>query len=106
VHSHIRSVARKLLTARSKKQSLDQQEIQVIVDALAEKTYQHGHAWVVRKLRKLASILIGHEPEEHGLNLCKPGWMTWRSCLNSGLRYGQWVKALSRISGPFLVTIQ
>jgi hypothetical protein len=43
-HSHIRSVARKLLTARSKQAPPDEQRIQVIVEALAEKTYQHGHA--------------------------------------------------------------
>ena len=43
-HSHIRSIARKLLMARSKQQSIDEQKIQVIVETLAEKTYQHGHA--------------------------------------------------------------
>lgn len=43
MHSHIRSVARKLLTSHTKEQ-LDEQKIGVIVETLAEKTYQHGHA--------------------------------------------------------------
>jgi len=59
-HSHIRSVARKLLTARTKKQAPDEQRIQVIVETLAEKTYQHGHA-------------IGRrEAEEVGLKIIRP----------------------------------
>lgn len=59
-HSHIRSVARKLLTARSKHSPPDEQRIQVIVDTLAEKTYQHGHA-------------IGRqEAEEIGLKIVRP----------------------------------
>lgn len=57
-HSHIRVVARKLLTARGGQQtSLDEQRMQVIVETLAERTYQHGHA-------------IGRrEAEEIGLNI-------------------------------------
>jgi len=56
-HLHIRSVARKLLTARGKQPAPDEQKIQVIVDMLAEKTYQHGHA-------------IGRqEAQEFGLNV-------------------------------------
>ena len=43
MHSHIRSVVRKLLTSHTKEQ-LDEQKIGVIVETLAEKTYQHGHA--------------------------------------------------------------
>lgn len=58
VHAHIRSVARKLLTAC--KNSPDEQRIQVIIDSLAEKTYQHGHA-IARK-----------EAEEVGLNIERP----------------------------------
>ncbi len=59
-HSHIRLVARKLLTARSKGQAPDEQRIQVIVETLAEKTYQHGHA-------------IGRqEAEEVGLKIHRP----------------------------------
>jgi len=59
-HSHIRLVARKLLTARNKGQAPDEQRIQVIVETLAEKTYQHGHA-------------IGRqEANEVGLNIVRP----------------------------------
>jgi len=58
-HSHIRTVARKLLTAR-KENAFDEQKIQVIVDTLAEKTYQHGHA-------------IGRqEAQEIGLKVIQP----------------------------------
>jgi hypothetical protein len=60
VHSHIRLIARKLLTARTGQQPLDEQKIQVIIDTLAEKTYQHGHA-------------IGRrEAAEIGLNVILP----------------------------------
>jgi hypothetical protein len=53
-------VARKLLTARNKGQAPDEQRIQVIVETLAEKTYQHGHA-------------IGRqEADEVGLNIVRP----------------------------------
>lgn len=60
-HSHIRDVARKLLTARSKqRQAADEQRVQVIVETLAERTYQHGHA-------------IGRrEAKEIGLNVVHP----------------------------------
>jgi hypothetical protein len=58
IHAHIRSVARKLLTAR--KQPPDEQRIQVIIDSLAEKTYQHGHA------------IGAKEAEEVGLNVARP----------------------------------
>ena len=44
IHSHIRDVARKLLTGRSKKAPLGEQQINSIIESLAEKTYQHGHA--------------------------------------------------------------
>lgn len=42
-HSHIRDVARKLLSARKAGQ-LDEQRVSSIIETLAEKTYQHGHA--------------------------------------------------------------
>lgn len=59
-HSHIRLVARKLLTARSKQQAPEEQRIRVIVETLAEKIYQHGHA-------------IGrHEAEDIGLKVIRP----------------------------------
>jgi hypothetical protein len=41
-HSHIRSVARRLLA--SHKKALDEQRTNIIVESLAEKTYSHGHA--------------------------------------------------------------
>jgi hypothetical protein len=55
VHAHIRSLARKLLTAGKKPP--DEQRIQVMIDTLAEKTYQHGHA------------ISRREAEEIGLNV-------------------------------------
>ncbi len=64
-HSHIRTVARKLLTARSAQGTpLDEQKIGVIIETLAEKTYQHGHA-------------IGRrEAAELGLPVTMPGEQT------------------------------
>ncbi len=56
-HSHIRVVARKLLTARSKK-APDEQRIQVIVETLAEKTYQHGHALGRREAEEINLDII------------------------------------------------
>jgi len=41
-HSHIRSIARRLLT--SHRQGLEERQIDQIVESLAEKTYSHGHA--------------------------------------------------------------
>jgi hypothetical protein len=41
-HSHIRSVARRLLACH--KTVLDEQRMNVIIESLAEKTYSHGHA--------------------------------------------------------------
>jgi hypothetical protein len=41
-HSHIRSVARRLLA--SHKKALDEQRTNIIIESLAEKTYSHGHA--------------------------------------------------------------
>ncbi len=43
-HSHIRSVARKLLGAHGPKFQIDAPAIDAIVDTLAEKTFEHGHA--------------------------------------------------------------
>lgn len=60
VHSHIRSVARKMLTSRSEGNALDEQKIQVIVETLAEKTQQHGHA------------INRHEAREIGLQIQFP----------------------------------
>jgi len=60
VHSHIRDVARKMLASRNSQFLLKEPTINSIVDQLAEKTYQHGHA-------------IGrHEATEIGLNISLP----------------------------------
>jgi hypothetical protein len=60
VHSHIRDVARKMLTSRNSQFSLKEPTINSIIDQLAEKTYQHGHA-------------IGRrEAAEIGLNVSLP----------------------------------
>jgi len=57
-HSHIRLVARKLLTSRSEK--MKETRINRVVEALTEKTYFHGHA-------------IGRgEAEELGLPVVRP----------------------------------
>ena len=56
-HAHIRIVARKLLSSRGQKTQIDEQKLQIIIETLAECTYQHGHA-------------IGrHEAKELGLNV-------------------------------------
>jgi hypothetical protein len=60
IHSHIRSVARKLLAGKTGGPALDEQKIQVIIETLAEKTYQHGHA-IGRK-----------EAADIGLNVVRP----------------------------------
>jgi len=57
-HSHIRMIARKLLTSRQK--SPDEQKLALIIDSLAEKMYFHGHA-IGRK-----------EAEEIGLPISRP----------------------------------
>jgi hypothetical protein len=60
VSLHIREVARKLLTSRGKRDASEEQRLQVIIEMLAEKTYQHGHA-------------IGRrEAKEIGLNITNP----------------------------------
>jgi hypothetical protein len=57
-HSHIRLVARKLLASR--KNPFDEQVTGLIIETLAEKTYQHGHA-------------IGrHEARAIGLDVVNP----------------------------------
>ena len=58
-HSHIRIVARKLLTARSTGVTpLDEQKISTIIETLAEKTYQHGHAIGRREALELGLNVI------------------------------------------------
>jgi hypothetical protein len=66
-HSHIRSVARKLLTARTKQQPLDEQRIQVIVETLAERTYQHGHAIGRREAKEIGLNVVHATDREEEL---------------------------------------
>lgn len=61
-HSHIRSVARKLLEAHSAKFEIDGPAIDVIVDTLAEKTFEHGHAIGRREAREIGLNIV--EPEK------------------------------------------
>lgn len=59
IHSHIRVVARKMVSARNVVP--EEQRVQLLIETLAEKTYQHGHA-------------IGRaEAKEIGFNVVKPG---------------------------------
>lgn len=62
-HSHIRSVARKLLTSRTKGQPLDEQRMQVIIETLAEKTYQHGHAIGRKEAKDIGLAVVDADPE-------------------------------------------
>lgn len=55
-HSHIRMVARKLLTARS--QRMDDQQIGLIIESLAEKTYLHGHGIGRREAKELGLPMV------------------------------------------------
>lgn len=66
-HSHIRSVARKLLEAHSPKFEIDGPSIDVIVDTLAEKTFEHGHAIGRREARGIGLNVIKPERETEDL---------------------------------------
>lgn len=59
-YSHIRLVARKLLTSR--KEKIDEGRIGTIIDALTEKMYSHGHAIGRREATELG--LPVEKPEE------------------------------------------
>lgn len=59
-NSHIRLVARKLLTSR--KQKLDEAKINSIIETLTEKIYSHGHA-IGRKEAKEIGLPI-HRPKD------------------------------------------
>ncbi|HEY2955876.1 MAG TPA: hypothetical protein VGK89_11580 [Candidatus Eisenbacteria bacterium] len=52
MYSHIRSVAKKLLTARADKK-LDEERIRVITEVLTEKIYYHGHSISRREAQEL-----------------------------------------------------
>jgi hypothetical protein len=66
-HSHIRLVARKLLTSRSTK--IDEDRIGTIIEALTEKMYSHGHAIGRREAAEL-----GLPVETAGLEVERPIW--------------------------------
>jgi hypothetical protein len=57
-HSHIRIVARKLLTSRAKDHQLDEEHIKLIIETLAEKTFQHGHAIGRREAKDIGLDVI------------------------------------------------
>lgn len=60
IHSHIRSIARKLIT--SQHQPPDEQSINSIIETLAEKTYFHGHA-IGRNEAKSMGLNVHNAPE-------------------------------------------
>jgi len=51
IHSHIRLIARKLITSR--KHNLEERQINAIIDALAEKMFFHGHAIGITEAEEL-----------------------------------------------------
>jgi hypothetical protein len=59
-HSHIRMVARKLLTKQ--KDPMGDQQINLIIEALAEKTYLHGHAIGRKEAKELGLPVV--EPSQ------------------------------------------
>jgi hypothetical protein len=61
IHTHIRSIARKLLA--SHRRPLEEQKINSIIETLAEKTYFHGHA-IGRSEAKSLGMKILDAPEE------------------------------------------
>ncbi|MFP3131600.1 MAG: hypothetical protein RXR51_08515 [Nitrososphaeria archaeon] len=64
--SHIKLVARKLLTSRNKK--LDESKINTIVEMLTEKIYSHGHAISRKEAQELGlPVEIPEEPLEDAI---------------------------------------
>lgn len=61
IHSHTRSIARKLLTTHCK--AMEEQRISSIIETLAEKTYFHGHA-IGRVEAKSIGLEVINAPEE------------------------------------------
>jgi len=65
-NSHIRLVARKLLTSR--KEKLDEAKINSIIETLTEKIYSHGHAIGRREAQEIGlPIVLPEEPLENFL---------------------------------------
>lgn len=65
-HSHIRDVARKLLMTRSIA-GIDESRMSGIIETLAEKTYQHGHAIGRREASALGLNVVRPEPKLEAL---------------------------------------
>lgn len=61
-HSHIRSVARKMLA--SHRQAVDEQKMSVIVETLAERVYAHGHAISRVEAREIGLPLVEQIDDE------------------------------------------
>ena len=55
-NSHIRLVARKLLTSRKKK--MDEEKINTIIETLTEKIYSHGHGIARKEARDIGLAII------------------------------------------------
>lgn len=64
-HSHIRAVARKLLGSHSER--IEEQRMNQIIEALAEKTYSHGHAIGRKEAQELGLPVTKPEPEVENL---------------------------------------
>ncbi len=62
-HSHIRDVARKLLTSRAEGERLEEQTIASVIEMLAEKTYQHGHAIGRREAEAIGLKIVRPDDE-------------------------------------------
>ena len=63
-HSHIRSVAEKLLESRE--EPFDDQRNQLLIETLAERTYAHGHAIGRREASEMGLPIVTPDPEmEH-----------------------------------------
>lgn len=63
-HSHIRLVARKLLASR--KVPFDEQVTGLIIETLAEKTYQHGHAIGRHEARAIGLDVVSPDDDVEG----------------------------------------
>lgn len=70
MNSHIRLVARKLLTSRTKK--MDEEKIDSIIDTLTEKMYSHGHGIARKEARD-----IGLPVNEENISIEKLIWQLY-----------------------------
>jgi hypothetical protein len=63
MHSHIRDVARKLLMARSEGKTPDEAHLGLVIETLAEQTFQHGHAIGRREAKTIGLNVIPSDGE-------------------------------------------